>query len=393
MSIASHTDLDSAESGRAKARKTTGIERPQGTPPGRPALTLVEDRLALAEPSVAPNAAWQDAMAQLVGWMKIGIQPVQDPATGLRPRIRWPWGVHAGPAAPVFAPWLSHACTAFQDPRSQREPSPARWVASYLWDPCCSSRLVKGGTADVMLVSPHPAACRIDEESCASLPSIGLLQDMVGAARAEGRSRIAIIGYDRSQNVTARQMLSAKAKFAPEQCDLEVLAIEEALSRLTANPTSWDAIIVLPELRSLIFVLLARLTGVGGTWPMVWHGKGLALVCGETATPAAQNAPLDAALLVQTLCLVARDGGKAPAAHRLAEAWARLRDRGMVTPTRGSPAPYSVEVEDAAMVEELCRHSDLTGRPVPAWKALSSLPAEDGAAAMRPTRLELVSDH
>jgi hypothetical protein len=126
---------------------------------------------------------------------------------------------------------------------------------------------------------------------------------------------------------------------------------------------------------------------------MVWHGKGLALVCGETLTPAAPNGPLDAALLVQALSLVTRNGGKAPAARRLTEAWARLRDRGMVTPTRGSPAPYSVQVEDAAMVEELCRHSDLTGRPVPTWKAMSLMLTEDSAAAMRPARLELVPDH
>jgi hypothetical protein len=288
---------------------------------------------------------------------------------------------------------MSQVCTAFQDPRGQREPSAARWVASYLWDPCCSSRLIKGGIVDVMLISPHPAACRTDEESCASLPGIGLLQDMIWAARAEDRSRIAIVGYERSQNVTARQLLSAKSKLPFAQLDLEVLAIEEALTRLASDPASWDAIIVLPELRSLIFALLARLTGIDGPWPMVWHGKDLARVCGEAVTPAAPNGPLDAALLIQALALVARNGGKASAARRLTEGWARLRDRGLVTPTRGSPAPYCMQTCDAAVVEELCRQSDLTGRPIPAWKAMSSERAGESAAALRPARLELVPDH
>jgi hypothetical protein len=393
MSISSHLDLATDETGLAKKRKVTGDGSPQSPVNEQATLTLVDDRLVLAEPFVAPDAVWRDAMAQLASRMNIGIQPVQNRSIALRQRITWPWGVHAVPAAPVFAPWLSHACTAFQDPRGQREPSPARWVASYLWDPACSSRLVKGGVADVMLISPHPTACRTDEDSCASLPGIGLLQEMICAAQAEDRSRIVIVGYERSQNVTTRQLLSAKSRLPFAQLDLEVLAVEEALTRLASDPTSWDAIIVLPELRSLIFALLARLTGIGGTWPMVWHGKGLAFVCGEAVIPAAPNGPLDAALLIQTLALVACNGGKAPAARRLTEACARLRDRGLVTPTRGSPGPYCMQTCDAAMVEELCRPSDLTGRPVPTWKAMPSLRAGDSAAAMRPARLELVSDH
>lgn len=393
MSIANHLDLAIEVTEHAQEGEVTGNASPPLAVHERPTLSLVDDKLALAEPSVEPNPVWHDAMLQLVSSMKFGIQTVEDRSLGLRQRIKWPWGVQAVPAAPVFAPWLSHACTAFQDPRYQREPSPARWVASYLWDPFCSGPPVKSGSVDVMLISPHPAVCRADEESCASLPGIGLLQDMIGAARAEGRSRVAIVGYARSQNVTARQLLGAKSRFSSAPLDLDVVAIEEALARLAGNPNAWDAIIVLPELRSMVFALLARLTGVGGAWPMVWHGKGLAFVCGETALTAAPNGPLDATLLIQALSLVVRDGGKATGARRLAEGWARLRDRGLVTPSRGSPAPYCMQICDAAMVEELCRQSDLAGRPVPAWKAMSSIGAEENPAVTRPARLELVTDH
>jgi hypothetical protein len=390
MSIQADRALD--ETGRARAHKSTNIESAQRAVRQPPTLTLLDDKLTVAEPSVVANSAWHDAMMQLASWMGVSIQPVQDRSFGLKQRIKWPWGAHAEPDAPVFAPWLSYASTEFQDPRSQREPSPARWVASYLWDPCCSSRLVKGGTIDVMLISPHPAACRNDEESSASLPSVGLMQDMIGAACAEGRSRIAFIGFERTQNVTARQLLSPKGKFPFAQLDLEVLAIEEALGRLTSGPTSWDAIIVLPELRSMILALLGRLTGIGGAWPMVWHGKGLVLVCGESPNQIVPNSPLDAALLVQSLALVARNGGRSLAARRVTEGWARLRDRGMVTPLRGSPAPYCMQTSDAAIVEELARTSDLAGRPVAAWKAMSSMHTEESDAAMRPARLELVTD-
>ncbi len=393
MSIASHLDLVADKTAPMPERKVTATEPPRPTAPARPTLALVDDRLALAAPSAAPSPAWHGAMTQLLAWMNVSLHPVRNRAPGLRQRIKWPWGVHASPAAPVFAPWLAYACTAFQDPRSQREPSPARWVASYLWDPCCDSPLVKGGVADVMLISPHPAACRTDDDSCAALPGIALLQDMIGAARAEERNRIAIVGYARSQIVTARHLLSAKSRLGVGPLDLEVLAIEDALARLASNPAAWDAIIVLPELRSLIFALLARLTGIAGAWPMIWHGRGLALVCGETALPAAPNGPLDAALLVQTLALAARGGGKVPAASRLTNSWAKLRDRGLVTPTRGSPAPYCTQISDAAMIAELCRPSGAAdGRAVPMWKAMPSPRAEASAAAVRPARLALVSD-
>lgn len=380
MSIASHDPLEGAPRQTFRAAQ-------------RPGLALVDDRLVLATPAEPAPDAWREAIAGIAAWLEVGFLSLDDQAPGLRQRLKWPRGSGNMTAAPVFAPWLSHACTGFQDPRGTRDLPPARWVASYLWDPCCHSRLLKGAAADVMLVSPHPSACRTDEESAAPLPGMALLQEMIGAAHAEGRCRIAIIGHERSRSVTARQLLAARAALPAGSLDLEVLAIEDALPRMTADPTGWDAIIVAPELRSLVFAMLAQLTGVGGAWPMVWHGKGLVLVCGETATPVAASASIDAALLVQAFALVARNGGKVLAARRLADVWARLRDRGLVTQTRGSPSPYCVQTDDRGVIEELCRTTALTGRPVTAWKAMAADLDDSRAAPLHtPPRLALVAE-
>lgn len=357
-------------------------------------LALVDDALALAAPPGEPSPRWHAATEQLLSWLDVRVAQAKDRPAEIRQRVKWPWGAGARPAAPAFAPWIAHACTAFQDPRGVKDLIPARWVASYLWDPHCSSRLVTRGVIDVMLISPHPARCRQDEESCVALPDARLLLEMIGAARAEGRRRIAIVGPARSRSVSARQLLAARPMLRDAPADLEVLAIEEALVRLAVEPGCWDAIIVLPELRSLVFALLAELTGIGGAWPMVWQRQGLVLVCGETLGAIAPDGALDAALLVQGLALVLRAGGKAPAARRLAGAWARLRDRGLVTPTRGSPAPYCTQTGDAEFLAELCRSPEATGRPLPEWQTmlLPADPEDRSAAAREPVRLALVAE-
>lgn len=375
-------------------------ETPHGFGNARPArgsghgLALVDDTLALAAPPGEPNPQWHAATEQLLAWLDVRVAQAKHRPAEIRQRVKWPWGAGARSAAPAFAPWIAHACTAFQDPRGVKDLIPARWMASYLWDPRCSSRLVTRGVIDVMLISPHPARCRHDEESCAALPDARLLLEMIGAARAEGRRRIAIVGHARSRSVSARQLLAAGPVLRDAPADLEVLAIEEALVRLAVEPACWDAIIVLPELRSLVFALLAEQTGIGGAWPMVWHGQGLSLVCAETSGRVAPDGALDAALLVQALALVLRAGGKAPAARRLAGAWARLRDRGLVTPTRGSPAPYCTQTGDAEFVAELCRSPDAGGRPLPEWQAmgLPDSPRDGSAAARGPVRLALVAE-
>jgi hypothetical protein len=161
-----------------------------------------------------------------------------------------------------------------------------------------------------------------------------------------------------------------------------------------SGPAGWDAIIVLPELRSLIFAMLAEATGIAGPWPMVWHRQGLALVCGETAGQAAANGSLDAALLVQSLALAAQAGGNGFAARRLSAGWARLRDRGLVTPSRGSPAPYVNALSDAAFLNHLCAEPETHARPTTAWKAtaLSARDADRPEGPRSPVQLALVGE-
>ncbi|MCX9148514.1 hypothetical protein [Erythrobacter sp. WG] len=356
--------------------------RPPQSSQGQPSLSLVRNQLCLARPDEAPSAEWADAFDRVAGWAGLDIRHAPRGGAGvLRQRAGWAWGRGAA-RAPIFAPWLSHPAAAFQDPRRTRDLAPARWVASYLWDPC-AGRPGRTAAIDAMLVSPHPAACRMDEECGVSLPGSRLLHDMIGAAEAEGRSRIAVIGHERSRSALARHMLAGKVVPGWSGLALEVLAIEEALARLAGDPGGWDAIIVMPELRSLIVTLLAELSGIRGPWPMLWQGDTLHLVSAETALGRAGGAPLDAALLVQSLALAARNGGNLFAARRLAEGWARLRDRGVVTETRGSPAPYVTQLSDAECLARLCAEDAAAGRPVAPWKAVAA-PAPNAAPASVP---------
>ncbi len=357
-----------------------------------PSLRLVGDALTLVDPPQAPGADWDEALARIAAWLAIAVKrvPAADRSAGLRQLARWPVGA-AAPSAPVFAPWLVQSCLAFQDRRSLRGMLRADWVASYLWDPCAAAP--RGSRAlDVVLISPHPAACRAEEECDANLPGTRLLRGMIDAAVAEGRRRIAIVGHDRCRSVVTRQLLAAGPMPRDEAPAIEVIAIEEAVVRLAQDAAAWDAIIVLPELRSLVFAMLAKVSGISAPWPMAWHRQDrLLLLCGETAGQAAPDQPLDSALLVQALALAAARAGNPFAARRLADGWARLRDRGMVTPTRGSPAPYARQASDAEFVEWLCREPAEAGRSVAAWKALA--PSDQPAAAERPpVRLALVTE-
>lgn len=354
-----------------------------------PNLALVLNELRVRVPDEVPNSEWRDAMTQLLSWLNLSVSHVHtDRPQTLRQLIQRLRGSGTAPEPPLFAPWILHSCLAFQDPRAIRQIFPARWVASYLWEPQGSA----GGAVDVMLISPHPAACEHDEESYASLPGAPLLQDMICAAQAEERRRVAIIGHARTRGAIMRQYLLANTMLLEEHLDLEVIAIEEALTRLVDHAGIWDAIIVLPELRSLVFSLLAKLTAPEAAWPMTWHREGLALLCGETSGAPTTNARLDAALLAQGLALAVRHSGNTPAAHRLSEGWARLRGRGIVTASRGSPSPSTLRVTDAAYVNIIGMQPKAPCPPIRAWKAMTGTRQghESAPTLPSPARLELV---
>lgn len=58
MSIAGHLDLVTDKTAHAPGRKVAGDTSPRPVIQEKPRLTVVDDRLPLAHPSVAPSPAW-----------------------------------------------------------------------------------------------------------------------------------------------------------------------------------------------------------------------------------------------------------------------------------------------------------------------------------------------
>ena len=167
---------------------------------------------------------------------------------------------------------------------------------------------------------------------------------------------------------------------------------EQARGTLTLARPKWDALIVMPELRSIVFALLAEATGIRAAWPMLWHGtRGAMLVTSEALAEPGARLPLDAPVLVQSLAVTLHHAGMTAAAQRLHEACVRLRDNGVVTLSRGSPAPYVNTRSDAEFVSLICAGMGIGSRPVPQWRALGEGPG--GGTSAAPMRLNLVASN
>jgi hypothetical protein len=349
---------------------------------------LVTGTLILADPIDAPPPEWQQAFEALISSHKIALQTVaHDRVSGLKQMTRWAGAANGTPTAPVFAPWQCWSSAALHSARHRVVSPRTTWVASYLFD-TGSDRPASRRCIDIMLMSPHPDACLADEE-CGALPRMSTITAMIAAAKAEGRSHLAIIVPARCRNALALRMLAADRGFTQGEFQLEIVAIEDAIGRMIGGGPSWDAIIVLPELRSIVLAILAQTCGISGPWPLLWCDRDLRLVSAETLTDAASRLPLDATLLIHSLALAARRAGLGYEAHRLHESWARLRDRGVVTHDRGSSSPYVTSVSDADFIELACGDQAVHTRPLPDWKALAR---SSGNHAMRsPVGLSLVA--
>lgn len=339
----------------------------------RAGLRLVAGGLRLAEGVAAPDPQWDTAFADLLGWLDIPLDPV--PAAqmgGLRKIAGWARGGAGGETAPQFAPWQPFSPVALQHGANADLPR-AEWVASYLFDHATGSA-PRAEALDLMLVSPHPALCSAEEAGAVPLPRPGVTEAMIRAARAEGRSRVAIIVAASQRNAMARQLLLIDRELTRDGLELEVLPIEQALGGLTVARPRWDALIVMPDLRSIVFALLAEASGIRAPWPMLWHSaQGLVLAASEALVEAGARLPLDAPVLVQALALTLHYAGMTPAARRLSEAAVRLRDNGVFTRSRGSAAPYASTRSDAefvAMIRDGLGHGS---RPVPHWRALGDI--------------------
>lgn len=355
--------------------------RPDASPALRsPALSLVTPRFQLAEPAEPAPEDWRASLAQLLAWLRVDTEFVAPARAGRLSRMA-DWTLAAGKLgrpAPVFAPWIGWSPAAFQHGGLAGLPQ-AQYVASYLIDHARGATASKGGT-DIVLMSPHPAACMGEAAGDVPGPRAGVLRAMIRAARAEGRERMAIILHARQRNAIARQLLAAGRELTRDGLELDVLTIEEALAPLMAGAPRWDAIIAMPDLRSTVFTLLAETSGVRRAWPMLWYGRGLELVTGEAPGEGASRLPLDAPALIHALALTLHEAGMGRAAWRLHDAWARLRDSGVTSAGRGSDAPYVTAVADAEFLALLCRDAAASKRPQAPWRALKNAePAHCGS--------------
>ncbi len=354
-----------------------------------PHLSLVSTTLALCEPSEAPGEDWAGAMGKLIDAMDIAIERsahARQPSLMDRARQAISSTGEAGP--PIFAPGQCWSPTALQGAMAAQRLPRARWVASYLFD-SGAGRPNASPCTDLMLMSPLPAACDTDGAATNAMPRMAVLKAMIGNARTEGRRKLAIILPEANRNAMAAMLVAACDTSTREELDVDILPIEQAVVRIQSNEVDWDAVIVMPELRGIVFAMLCQWSGVQAPWPMLWHDGGLIMVASEgTGRPA--QIPLDAALLIQGLALAARKGGCGTIAERLHESFAALRDRGVVTPARGSPAPYVVQLTEADFVDLALTEYPQDGRVLPAWQGVASGRSSQASRA-RPARLALVT--
>lgn len=367
-----------------------------GAPKTRPPELTVVTRAALSLGVPAADgvpAAWAAAIDRLARWLDLTIEQVaQRPKSGLRHVTAWAAAARSAthaPAAPTFAPWLSWSPVALQHPSAAALPR-ASWIGSYLHDHG-TGKPNSRTAVDIQLLSPLPAACLPDDAEDAPLPRPDVLQAMIEAAQREGRDKVAIVTDARRRNAMIRRMLLLDRSVTRDLAEIDVMTVEDHLCELVRHPARWDAIIVLPDLRSLVFALLAEITGIRTPWPMVWHHRTVSMVSSESLDDRAADLPLNAPLLIESLALAASHAGFSLAAQRLAQGAARLWDCGIVTPGRGSVAPYVTEVSHEDFIDQLCRGVAKGQRTVPRWRALT--PDTPARAQREPAHLRVVASN
>ncbi len=343
-----------------------------------PQLALVQTALRLAEPIGSAPQEWRAALGSLLGWLAVEVEFVSQPRPDRLPRLPG-WGQRPPRVAkgvPVFAPWSAWCPTAFQNGGSAGLPD-AEFVASYALEHHRTFAERRRGDADIMLLSPHPAACIATPDHSAMLPRAGTMRAMIRAAVAEGRERIAILVHARDRAAIHALRLAEDARLCPPGVRLEIAAIEEALPLLVADAGRWEAVIAMPDLRGMVFAMVAQTARMRGPWPMLWFERDrlvriTAEALGLHEGGCAGYLPLDAALLSHALTLGLREAGFEGAAVRLHTGWAQLRASGVTTAGRGDDAPYVTEVPDAEFIALVCRETVAGRRPPITWLALKN---------------------
>lgn len=342
---------------------------PRLAPTPAPVLTVLSSRLRLAQPEEPAPDVWAAALTQLLGWLRVDTEHLPPARPSRLPRMA-DWRAVAG--APIFAPWTGWSPAAFQHGGIAGLPQ-AHYVASYLIDHLRgAAATARSGDCDMVLLSPHPAVCTAEYPGDVPIPRAGVMRAMICAARGEGRNRIAIILHARQRNAIARQLLASGKGLTGDGLAIDIFTIEDALPALMSGAAAWDAVIAMPDLRSMVFTLLGHASGVERAWPMLWFGGdgGLRLVTSEAPGEGASRLPLDAPALIHALALSLREAGLGRAAWRLHDGWARLRDSGVTTAGRGGDGPYDSVVADGAFLDLLVRDAAVSQRQQRPWRAL-----------------------
>lgn len=378
-----------------EASHETPAGRAHGTAPvsNSPCLKLVSNALVLGGVAVDVPSQWRDAINGLIAFERTEICWAPAPQhSGIRAMRRLTGKHEAAQGAPLFAPWQARDPADLQAPANSTKIPRGHWLTSYLFD-CGADRPATRPIIDLMVASAHPSACLPAEDCDVALPRGSALSAIFDAIFAERRCRIAMITPQRTASAMARRLLASGRATRRADCKIEILTIEDALGALMAGAPAWDAIIVAPQLRSIVLAILGEATGLTGPHPLLWHNRSLTMIGCETLRPWQDHQPLDAALLAQSLALAARHGGQMPLAQRLFSGWARLRESGAATPSRGSAAPYATILDEAEMIARIPAVWDARGRPGPVWQALGpqSVPQQGNQPASNSVGLKLVA--
>lgn len=357
---------------------------------GTVGLTLVADRLVFARPSEGVPSEWSEAIEKLTRGLGVDADWLDsEPTSGIFEKARRAVGVSADKRAPVFAPWRVISPTSFQLGQTSLAVPEAQWVASYLFDfgPVCAG---SHGALDLVLMSPCPQTCVTDDPLVGPLPKLSTLASMIRSASREGRKNLAIVVSEASRASLATRLLGFDAALNDASLDVEFISIEETVVEIQRGALDWDAMIVMPDTRGVVFAMLAQATGVTGPWPMLWFERGLRLVTCEALDGATNNNALDATALMQSLALVARNSSRHFQAERFFKSWAAVRDTGVVTPARSSSAPYVNEIDEAAFIDRAASNGVQTSRPLPNWKGIACDNRPSGTT-VQSVRLSLVT--
>lgn len=380
--------LSEASGVRSLADKDVSASR-ERVATNKAALSLVSGRLLLASSSQPVPGAWKDAIDQLAQALEIDVGWIaDDQPPSLIQKARRVVGSDVASQAPIYSPWRIISPTALQMGQSGDGVTGAHWVASYLFDfgRACASQQ---SPVDIALMSPCPKFCVSDDAQIGSLPRLSVLANMMRAAASEGRTNLAVVVQESARATIAARLLSFDASLKDISLDVEFISIEEAVGDIQRGTFDWDAVIAMPDLRGILFAMLAQSSGVAGPWPMLWFGRGLRLITCEALQGARLSSHLDATALIQTLALLARHSGHQYAAGRLYESWAALRGNGVVTAARSSSAPYVNEIDEAAFIERACLKSSQNACSLPNWMGVAR--GEDrGRTTSQPVHLTLV---